>query len=319
MKDIKGLEKTFIYKYLNGSTKRVSTNMLGILKSDGYVPANKVEEALLTIRKNYKYAAKPDVLKAVESGDIYMYYAPDDMKLPAAIPFFLTEMNNKIVAIVLVDQYGVRDKETKEVAIDPKKLYVLLEGAHFARLYYTRHSSIVSPTSVIGEGSKVYAAMLARIFNKKYALNRDKNRHSGLTYLASKFFMINMLQMSDGDTVSNYAYRNTATPNKMFIEQLDDLVNEEEVSPYTDISTFIHFVAKPEVGLKFDGLTVSAFLNEFITMYYGEMLLSLEYFPLFLHNVNAVTNSGYINNQYILEDIIEKSGPKIYNAVSLVK
>lgn len=319
MKKIKGLEETFIYKYLNGSSKRVSTNMMGILKSDGFVPPKNVEEALLTIRKNYKYTAKSEVLKALENGEIYMYFTPDELKIPTTIPFFLTEANNKIVAVVLVDQYGVRDKETKEVTIDPKKLYVMLEGAYFARMYYTRHSSLVSPTSVIAEGSKVYAAILARIFNKKFMLNRDKNRHSGFTYLASKFFMINMLQMEDGETVTNYAYRNTATPNKMFIEQLDDLVSYEEVSPYTDISTFIKFVSKPETGLKFDGLTVSAFLNEFITMYYGEMLLALEYFPLFLYNVNAVTNAGYINNQYILEDIIEKSGPKIYNAVSLIK
>jgi hypothetical protein len=53
-------------------------------------------------------------------------------------------------------------------------------------------------------------------------------------------------------------------------------------------------------------------------MYDHSALLSLEYFPYFLYNVLSVTNGAYINNQYVLEDIIEKHGPKLYADVITV-
>ncbi len=318
MGKVKSLEETYTFRKLNGQSRVISNNTLAILKTSEFVKPTDVEEALLTIRKNFKYAAKPNVLKAIEDNEIIMAYASDANKLPSSLPFFLTEAGGKIVAVVMVDTYGVREKDSTNIKIDPKKLYVMLEGAYFARMYYTRNSSILNSTSVIGEGSKIYAAIIARIFNKKYALNRDKNKHSAVTYLASKFFMINLLGMTDGDTVRNYAYRNTATPNKMYIEQIDQLA-EEQGDIYKDIVSFINFLGDPKTGLKFDGLTVGAFLEQYITMYYGEMLLALEYFPLFLYNINSVTNSGYINNQYVMEDIIEKSGPKLYNAVAMIQ
>jgi hypothetical protein len=47
-------------------------------------------------------------------------------------------------------------------------------------------------------------------------------------------------------------------------------------------------------------------------MYDASALLALEAFPYFLYNVMSVTNGAYINNQYVLEDIVEHNGAKMY-------
>ena len=41
-------------------------------------------------------------------------------------------------------------------------------------------------------------------------------------------------------------------------------------------------------------------------------LLALESYQYFIYNINSVTTGAYINNQYILEDIVGQSGSKIY-------
>ncbi|WP_171567728.1 hypothetical protein, partial [Brevibacillus sp. MCWH] len=69
---------------------------------------------------------------------------------------------------------------------------------------------------------------------------------------------------------------------------------------------------KKELSLKMDDLTVRGYLEKFISMYDASALLALEHFAYFIYNVISVVNGAYINNQYILEDIVEKYGPKLY-------
>ena len=313
MVKVKSVEETYVYKTLN-QNDNVSKRVLGIMQKGIPVSKTNLEEAFMVINKNFKYAAKNAVLNAVNNGDIYMYYAPDNMKLPVAMPFFLTmAANNKIVAIVMVDIYGVRDKDTGDVKIDPKKLYTLLESAYFARLYHIRHSSFVGKTSVISDGSKIYSHMFARVLNKKYALNLDKTKFNTVIYLASKFYMINMLGMHDSDTVKNYAFKNCMGANPSVIEQLEDNLHPEV---YKDLTTFIQFLAGDLSGLKYGDLTVRGYLEQYITMYESSALLALEYLPFFVYNVVAVSNGSFINNQYLLEDIVDRNGAKLYNEIS---
>jgi hypothetical protein len=59
-------------------------------------------------------------------------------------------------------------------------------------------------------------------------------------------------------------------------------------------------------------LAVRTYLENYIHMYESSALLALESFPYFLYNVISVTDGAYINNQYILEDIVDNNGTKIY-------
>jgi hypothetical protein len=286
------------------------------LKEGTVLTKANLEEAFLIINKNFKFPLKFTVMEEVEKGDIVLLYSPDNVRIPTSMPFFLTKnAQGKVVSVVLVDTYGKMDKETKYVNVDAKKLYCMMEAAHLARTYYFHSQELAKRNVVITSGSSIYANMFARVLNKKYALNVDKTKYHKVLFLASKFYLINILGLSDGEMAVNYAMKNCIGGNPYILREVNDLMNEED---FKDISLFIKALTRQELGLGLGDLTVRGFLEQFITMYDHSALLSLEYFPYFLYNVLSVTNGAYINNQYVLEDIIEKHGPKLYADVITV-
>ena len=182
-----------------------------------------------------------------------------------------------------------------------------MESAMVAKILMT-NPSVVNRPSLIKEGSEIYSAMFTRVLNKKYALNTDRNRLHKVVFLSSKFFLLNVLGQPDNDTTKNYAIRNCNNSNPIILNELDEMFKLEN---YKDLSTFIQALSKEEYGLGLKDLTVRAFLEAYIHMYDASALLALEHIAYFLYNVFAVTNGAYINNQYILEDLIDKKGAKM--------
>jgi hypothetical protein len=315
MTTVKSLENTFIYRMLNGNNS-VSNGVMGALKEGTILKKENLEEAFMIINKNFKFPLKYKVLEEFERGDIVLVYSPDKVRIPTAMPFFLTRnAHNKVVAVVIVDTYGKMNPETKNVNIDAKKLYTMMEAALMAKTYFHHSHEIAKRNVVITSGSSIYSNMFVRVLNKKYALNADKSKFHKVIFLASKFFMINVLGLADNEMTANYAIRNCVGGNPYTLRELNDAFETEN---FKDISTFLQALAKPEYGLNLKDLTVRGYLEQFINMYDQSALLSLEYFPYFAYNIISVTNGAYINNQYILEDIVEKHGPKIYTDIASV-
>lgn len=309
MKDMKSLESTLVYKHLNNGD-RITKMVHRSLQEGRILKKEDLEEAFLIINKNFKFTLKYKVLDAFAKGDIVLLFSPKDVRLPTCLPFFLTKNNNRAVAVVLVDMYGHENQSNGNVEIDAKKLYTMMEGAYNALMYYHYHYSLGKRNVIITSGSAIYANMFARVLNKKYALNTDTAKSAKVTFLTSKFFMINVLGMADGDIVTNYAMKNAINANPVLLRELDEAVPEDA---YKNLGTFLAVLEGHEYGIRLGGLTVRGFMERFIEMYDASALLSLEHFVYFMYTVSSVLNGAYINNQHILEDIVEKDGFKIYN------
>lgn len=305
----KSLETTYTYQLLNRSNA-IGMGVMKALKEGTILTKANLEEAFMIINKNFKFPLKFKILEEVEKGDIVLVYSPDNVRIPLSMPFFLTKnAHGKIVSVVVVDSYGKMDKETKNVNIDAKKLYCIMEAAHLARVYYYHSHELAKRNVVITNGSSIYSNMFSRVLNKKYALNVDKNKLHKVIFLASKFFLINILGMSDNEMTVNYAMKNCVGGNPYILKEVNDILEKED---YKDLATFVQALTKPELNIGLGDLTVRGYLEQFINMYDASALFSLEYFPYFMYNVLSVTNGAYINNQYILEDIVEKHGAKLY-------
>lgn len=303
----KSVEDTYIYQNLN-KNDILSKNILKTLKEGRVLKKEDLEEAMIIINKNFKFPLKHKVLEAFDSGDVVLVYSPEGVRIPTTMPFFLTKNSHgKVVAVVVVSVYGHMDKEKANVTVDPKKLYTMMEGAYFAKIYYQQYYEVAKRSVIISEGSAVYSNMFVRVLNKKYALNADKSRMHKVLFLASKFYMLNVLNMKDSEIVTNYAMKNCIGGNAHILNETNNLFKEED---YKSIATFIPAL-KEHLG--FSDLSVRAFLEQFILMYDASTLLSLEYFPYFMYNVIGVTNGAYINNQFVLEDIVDRHGAKMYN------
>lgn len=305
----KSIEDTFVYKHLNGANG-LSDNVFKAMKEGKILNKANLEEAFLIINKNFKFPLKYKVMEAFDRGDIVLLFSPPSIRIPTCMPFFLTKtQDNRVVSVVCVDIYGKMNMENGNVTIDAKKLYCMMEGAYIARLYYYQHNQIAKRNIIISAGSSIYANMFTRVLNKKYALNVDKTKMHKVLFLASKFFMINVLGMDDNEIVYNYALRNCVNANQFLIKQVNSALSTED---YSSLSTFIVAISKQETGIGLTDLATRSYLELFITMYDPSTLLGLEYFPYFAYNIIAVSNAAYINNQHVLEDIVDKQGPKIY-------
>jgi len=305
----KSLEDTFVYKNLNKGDI-ISTNISKIFREGEILGQKNLEEAFIIINKNFKFPLKYKVMEDFQKGGLVLMYSPAHVKLPTSMPFFLTRNSkDEVVAIILVDLYGSMNKETRNVNIDVKKLYCIMESAYIAKLCFLNANTINVSSTVMSYGSIIYANMFTRVLNKKYALNVDRNKFNKVIFLSSKFFLINMLNKSDNEMIFNYCLKNCVEGNKFILSEVNDIFKNED---FTDLSLFINGLIRSELGLNFKDLSVRNYLESFINMYDGSALLALESFPYFMYNILAVINGAYLNNQYILEDIVQTNGTKLY-------
>lgn len=308
---MKSLESAFIYGNLNKANV-VTKNIMILLNEGSMLTTDNLDEALMIINKNFKFPFKYKVIEAFNEGAIRIMYH-ERSKLPTCLPFFLTKTNNGgIVAVIAANIYGTMDQETNHVKIDPKKLYCMMESAYIAKLCLLHSNQLTTRANIITTGSNIYSLMFARVLNKKYALNIDKNKFHKVLMLSSKFFMLNLLEMADNELTFNYAIKNCPNGNIYTLEEANDALS---IDDYKNIDTFINALTSPKLGLNLKGLTTQNYLESFINMYGSSALLGLESFPYFVYNVLSVTNGGYINNQYIMEDIVGNNGAKLYNAL----
>ena len=314
------LQDTFVFKNINGPTEKLTKQLLTIIDS-GIVltPENMVQEFLI-INKNFKYPLKNDVLAAISTGKIVMMYAPTGVKLPSCMGWFLTAnpKTRQPIAVVNIDIYGERNKDTGDVNIDPKKLYCLLEGAYLGLVSYENRLALRTKNGIVTNGANIYASMVTKVLNKKYALNVDRNKQNIIMFLSAKFFMINVLGLDNTDTVDTYAMKCCVNPNRIILEEISDSFSKPNI--FDDFSTFMQEIISNELTKHIvPGLTVRGFLEQFIFMYSATALFALESFPYFLYNINGVYMGAYINNQYVLEDIVEKFAGGLYREMLRMK
>lgn len=317
MKQFKPVQDTFIFKHLNRGD-RMNKDIMEILTKGERVTEKNLEEALMVIKRNYKYPLKNDVLQALQTGQITLMFAPKGIKLPTCMPWFLTKNSmGNIVAVVCVDVYGSRNPDTGDVSIEPKKLYALMEGALLGIIAVENYQALRVRADIIQNGSSIFSNMLLRVLNKKYSLNIDRNRENRILFLTSKFFMLNVLGMEDSEKVYNYCIRNCKNPNELILGDLDDNFPE---SAFKDFASFVtELSTNSQTSSMMPGLTVRGLLEQIILMFDSTVLLGLESFPYFMYNVNLVVAGSYMNNQYILENIIDNMGAKLYLAMAKLR
>lgn len=301
MKGFKSLQDAYIYKHLNANNV-ITNSVMNALKHGKEVGKEDMEEAFMIINKNFKFPLKYPVLKALEEKDIILMYV-DGKPLPTSMPFFLTKLGSKVVAVISVNTYGVLNKETNQINIDPKKLYCMLEGAFLARQMTIFPKGVT--TRAISLSSEIYAHMFVRILNKKYSLNTDRTKMNKVIFIVSKFFLINILGLENDQITSNYALKNCINANQISIRELDDRL---DASVFESLPNLIQFLESNG----FSGLTVRGFMEQWMYMYDPSCLLALESYQYFIYNILSVTTGSYINNQYVLEDIVGSNGSKIY-------
>lgn len=303
---MKSLNDTFIFQEINKGN-RIFDSFNGIMRNNITITENEMQEQLVMIDKYVKSVIKKAVMEDFKAGNLKLVFAGDvSDKLPSILPFMFRITEGKLQAIIPLDSFGNR-RQDGTLIMDARKLYTLMENAYLAKKFIMHEKRYINNSNLIN-GCSIYANIFIKPINKKFNINADRNRVNGLLFLAAKFYLINLLGMTNMEIVNNTAIRACKGENPMLIEELD---NKLDIEDYKDLSTFIRAISDEKMNLGLDKLTVRGFLEGYMSMYGSTTTLGLELVPYFIHVLNSVISGSMICNQYQLEDIVDKGGARV--------
>lgn len=301
----KTLNDTFIFNHYD---KNLKSNIIKFIDSADEVSYDEISDYIYEIDKRFTFSLKPQILADLKAGKVTpIYNNSASLRIPSSIPSILTIKNGKIRCFVNLNNYATKDREGK-IVIDTNKLFVLLQSGEVYALTYQYFPSIQRDSGIINYGSEIYSKLFTNILNKKFAINLDENKHSQVIFLASKFFLLNLLGKEPSEEVDNYALKNCRVNSPYVINAVNKSITIKE---YNGLETFIEALSKNIKGL--EKLTVRGYLDNFVNAYGPSTLLSLEFLPFFFNTVFSVIIGAFVNQQYVLENLFGNTADKLYN------
>jgi hypothetical protein len=318
VKAAKSVRNTYLYITMNKGSY-LDNNLKALISKGKVLKPADLQYEVSTINKYYKFSMKKSVMDAYEKGLIKPIVLPvgTKEKASASVPFLLYGNGGVIGAYAFIDNYVQYAKASDTYSIDPRKLYCLLESAYIAILIQKNHAIFARSAVLASEGASVFAHTFIRVLNRKYALNIDRRAYGKVLFLAAKFFMINHLDMDPtSESVFNYAVKVSEVDSPLSVRELD--VRFDEAKAYTNINEFINFLRTNSymINQGLAELTMRDYLTDYVNLYQSTSIFALEHFSYFMFMIDSVILGAYLNNQAILEDIIGKSGAKIYTQIA---
>lgn len=303
---MKSLQKTFVYQMLNGSSKSLDKKLLGFKNPTYELDTTNIQIELDTIKRRFNYQMKNQIINFVESKKIVPIYNLDNLNIVDSIPVIGMVKEKKPVIYVNLTGQGRLSKD-KIFSIDTRKLFALLQTGYILHQCSLKWTKVTTNATVIKHGSSIYANIFSKVLDKTNAISLNKIRLDQVRYLASKFFLINMMERENNETTNSIAYRNCV--NGTTLGTIFDTDINFTDDAYNSLDKFL-------LNLKtLDGLTdvnIRSYMENFIRMYGSSSVLALEYFPLFCHMIFSSMVNANINNQGIIEPMTAKDTGLMY-------
>jgi len=310
---MKSIRDTFIFKMQNKDSGLKKKMMQYDTNLDD-LDLKLIEDQLSTIKKRFNgYPVRNIILDNVANGIIVPIYNKDHIKIVNCVPSYLyvkNDINNnkKVVALVNLTNYATLDKDSNYLKIEPRTLFGLLQSGQILITCRDKWNSISINQNICKLGSAIYSRMVLKVLDKMFAVNYDPIKADKIKFLASKFFLINMMEKKDGKIVNDLSFGNIT--NNTTRNTID--IYSEEVNPkaFEDLQYFIMELSKLD-GL--GNLKIRTFLDVALQLYGVPILFAFEYLPLFFHNVFSVVIGCKFNKEFVLENVFGKDAEVLYN------
>lgn len=306
MAGYKPITSTFLFKNLGGS---VLTGKINEAASKGkrYSEQDLLEQ-FVYIRNYEKSLLKQRVMTEFKEGRIEVIYA-DNVQVSKLMPFVLIPSQIGHKAVVFLNPF-CNMRSDGLLNIRGNLLYTLLESAYLAKNFADNYNAIKNDTLVRQQGALMYANIFIKPINKMFNTNLDSIREGKILFLASKFYLKNVLGIDNDEYIFNVGSKIANRVSPYTLKETDSLVDEEA---YQDLGTFIQALGDERLQLGFEGkLQIRNYLFNYISMYGESAPFALESMIYFIFMVNTVRRGAEkVFNQIQLEPIIEKSGEKM--------
>lgn len=298
------LTDSISYQFCNPNGELTSLIMTAV-KDSIVIDRSYIEEQILQIQRTRISPLADSVLKAYENGDITLLYSKV-VKVPQALPFFVTKIKGKIKAFIFVNNYGTISKgdgANKFLNVPMKDLYVLMEGAYTAFHYAVYPNQVTKSMALMKVSCSIYTTMILRILNKDYAISMDQDVYSKITFCISKFFLERVWMYTNKDVIFTYAKNNikNAVNSAEFIV-ISKLYEEANILTISDLLNFI-----TQFSPRLKGLSFRYFLQCYIDRYKNGAMFGLECLPYFLYTIEASMIGSFLVNQPMISDITKNT------------
>jgi hypothetical protein len=308
---VKLLKDTFLFEYLDKSTN-LRQKMISYNPTMDNLDIKLIEDDLNTIQKRFSFPLKNKVIDELHSKHrLIPIFNKDRIKIPTPIPAFLYNNNGKAVSLVNLTNYGTKDRDG-EFHIDTRQLFAVLQTGVVALGCYENWNAISMNQSVGKLGALIYSKIFSKVLDKMFAINLDPIKSDKVKFITAKFFLLNILGKSNGESVNNIAY--SVCQNETTRSTIMAFDQSLPTTAYHRLDDFINAISINVEGCH--TLTFRTFIDTYIKMYHFSSIFALEYFPYFCHMLFSVAVGAHINSEYLIENLVGKDLDKFYNEVS---
>ncbi len=288
---------------------------------------SELSEELESLPKFYRN--DPIVLKAlqmVENGSLRFVYGDPDKMLPAFMPF-VTVMTKDGPAVIfdLTSSTFVykQDRYTKAeyCDMDIRQLYSMCMTAVFV---IDMGKNTILPSTVNGTTAMWWAKMFCKVLNRHMNLNANRDLYNTFLYLAMKYYLINILELSEklADETASNQFRDGKTT---MMRTIEGKMLQLAPDAYSSFASFCSAIFNYEItglgGMRANNssMNMSTFISLFIGIYDIKSLFTLATFPYFLYMAIATNNADRGFNRRIVEDVMVEPKPYAVMITELTK
>jgi len=264
------------------------------------VDKTNLDESINIINRRMIFSTKGRTMQYLNNDDIILISNPT-VRLPKYLSVLGKVHGNKIVAVVDINYFANQNKTTGMYDIYPKTLFNLMQNGMILLELVNNWNRYTNNMTILKSGAVVYSKLVGKVMDKLFAINIDNFKQDLVNFFLAKFFLINLCDKVDSDTIDNIAYH--ACMNKSSLK----LIKEEEIkfddTAYDDIFNLFNNL-KEIKGMQ--DLNVRSFVENWARMYGESTLLALDYLPSFLSMTFGSVANGNIAKDYIIESVAGK-------------
>lgn len=297
-KQLKNMTGTYLYQ-INNETLHFNDLIIKLSREGIVLTQDELSYYIGEFERRYSFPLKNRVIDDFRTKKLKVIYNDKNYRLPATIPAYLMNTGQTIVCCVNVSN-DTRVNKNGEYIIDPKILYSYMQMGTIVALCYSKFSFLKNKVNVIKIGSRMYAKLFSKVMNKLFTLSITPAKSDTITYLASMFFITNLLgrdEESLEEINKKYALDNCNKVNNLVI---DDYSRKFDIPDYANLNTFIDAIKRNIPGM--ETLSVRGFVDNYISQFGPTMLFGLEYLPYFIGNIGYVMVGSMMNNQSVIEN-----------------
>jgi hypothetical protein len=308
---MRNLSDTYVFALLT-KTIPVMEIIQNQITPDVIVEKTLLRDALNTISRKFVYSVKNKVLQNVlDDKIVFVYDDKNGLNLPNYFPFWGNTKDGKVVIYINISRYATRTIDG-HINIQPRTLFSLILGATIALINIESPTKFSYNTNILKLSAKIYSKMLFKTLDKVYGVGQDAMRADYILFLCGKFFIKNIVGLTDEEKINNIAYsciKNTSTLNGMVMNEASHNID------YENLDKFIMSMSVVP-GLK--SIQTRVVLQNYIKSFSEPILLAIENFNYFLYNLFAAQIGAFVNNEAYIQNIAGRDLETLFVEVSKI-